>query len=197
MQDLLLQNFLKCQETLDNWWQKKYMCIHTHNINMMCIYIHLYNTYHIYTHMKEEFLKHDLNSHQWMPIQYTYDLGQGIKGKKLTKEGRHAQTEDESIPWAKEDEPLIWCPDEERNTIELDSTSRLDLPCWLCWPMLISIQDNAAINPGDIKTEFALIRNECPTTLLPKTLPSPLPSHLHPLVLLSFVNKFIWVINKK
>lgn len=42
--------------------------------------------------MKEEFLKHDLNSHQWMPIQYTYDLGQGIK------EERHAQAEDESTP---------------------------------------------------------------------------------------------------
>ena len=47
--------------------------------------------------MKEEFLKHDLNSHQWMPIQYTYDLGQGIKGKQMTIEGRHAQAEDESI----------------------------------------------------------------------------------------------------
>ena len=91
----------------------------------------------------------------------------------------------------KEDESLIFSADEERNTIELDSTILLDLPCWLFWPMLISIQDNAKINLGIIKTKFALIKNDCPMTSLPKILPSPLPSHLYPLLLLSFVKKCI------
>ena len=55
------------------------------------------------------------------------------------KEGRLAQTDD-SMPWAKEGDRQV-CPDKERNTVELGSTVLSDIPCWLFWQMLISIED--------------------------------------------------------
>ena len=73
---------------------------------------------------------------------YKYGLGQGINERKkwFMKEGRLAQTA-VSMPWAEEGEPLILCPDKERNTVEPYSTFLLDGPCWLFWQMLISIED--------------------------------------------------------